>query len=172
MRTALALMTTVLMFTPALAAPPAPAKQPARYVIEARFVERGSPPTRPATATKFDLEEVVARGLDQDALLGPEAKVLSSIDVLAIDRQPFSASTLIGDRRVHLKGAIHTASDRYVRMEINVGDCRLPPSSSYHTVTSNLMLIPGQTLLLGGLIDPSNGVRQSGIVVTLKPYDG
>src|SRR5688500_3122922 len=84
-------LTLVILLLPLIAASAA-TTQPAKWVLEARVVEAGptGPTTQPTTPAA--------------ALLVPSAKVLSSIEVSAVDREPFSATTMIGDRQIRLSG--------------------------------------------------------------------
>ena len=161
-------ITLIALVMPLLAA--APATQPVRWVLEAGIVESDVPATQPASDADLVGRDERFQSLGAP-LLAPGARVVSSMRVLAADREPFSAIATIGERTIRLEGrAVASAgSPSIVRIEFTFEDATGVTSRSTTAITSNIMLTAGQPVAIGGLrVEP--GPVSRGIVLTLKPH--
>jgi hypothetical protein len=157
----------IALVIPLLAAGP-PTTRTAQWVLQARIVEAPSvPTTQPAGLLETPRETFARTSL---RLLAPGAKTLTSMEVLAVDREPFSASTTIGDRRIGLSGRARSMKGPTPRVmvEFEFADVTGVTSISGTSFSSNILVTIDEPFVTG-LCEAAAGRGDFGLVVTLKP---
>jgi len=137
---------------PATAPTTAPAAAPVVFRVERFRVPGGLPPLPDAPAA-----EVRARG----------TRVMS-IEASAIARNPFHSAAAVGDHTIELSGKSFPGSDGYYRVEFRFEDRK---SDGSFGMSSNIVLKPGTTLVVGGFGPGGDGMGEV-LLFTLEPSPG
>lgn len=160
MKRALLFPSLLLLVSAAPATRPVEATE--RLIVQVRHVEYAPKPNAAANNLSTLVADIPA-----------EAKEISSLEVLTEAAAPFETVAVVNGTRYSFSGKLKRSmpsSDgkTYARLEFDYRETRAKDPGSIVQVTSNVMLVPGEPVRIGGFMrDPI----VIGLILTLKQAD-